>query len=80
MVLFLMPSAMAQSMPFLEKERPQLVRRYRKLFRHSAYLSQDYKDGITTLVAELRTRYGLDGNREEKVVPRLHRQMALAFG
>ena len=56
-----MPSAMAQFMPFLEKERPQLVRRYRKLFRHSAYLSQDYKDSITRLVAELRTRYGLDG-------------------
>ena len=79
-VLFLMPSAMAQFMPFLEKERPQLVRRYRKLFRHSAYLSQDYKDGITQLVAGLRTRYGLDGKREENVTAPLHRQYALAFG
>jgi DNA repair photolyase len=79
MMLFLMPSAMAQFMPFLEKERPQLVRRYRKLFRHSAYLSQDYKDGITRLVADLRTRYGLDGTREEKTVAPLHRQYALAF-
>jgi DNA repair photolyase len=79
MVLFLMPSAMAQFMPFLEKERPQLVRRYLKLYRHSAYLSQDYKDGITKLVAELRARYGLDGKREEKVVAPIHRQYALAF-
>ena len=79
-VLFLMPSAMAQFMPFLEKERPQLARRYRKLFRHSAYLPQDYKDGITRLVAELRTRYGLDGRREDRTIAPLHRQMALAFG
>jgi hypothetical protein len=78
-MLFLMPSAMAQFMPFLEKERPQLVRHYRKLFRHSAYLSQDYKNGITKLVAELRIRYGLDGKREEKVIEPLHRQYALAF-
>ena len=79
-VLFLMPSAMAQFMPFLEKERPQLVRRYRKLFRHSAWLPQDYKDGITKLVADLRTRYALDGKREEKVAAPLHRQYALVFG
>ena len=80
MMLFLMPSAMAQFMPFLEKEYPQLVRRYRKLFRHSAYLSDEYKDGISKLVAELRTRYGLDGRREETTVAPLHRQYALAFG
>jgi len=80
MMLFLMPSAMAQFMPFLEKERPQLARRYRKLFRHSAYLSQDYKDGITKLVVELRTRYALTDKREEKVTASMHRQLALAFG
>jgi DNA repair photolyase len=80
MMLFLMPSAMAQFMPFLEKERPQLVRRYRKLYRHSAYLSNEYKDGITKLVAELRARYGLTGKREETTVAPLHRQLALAFG
>ena len=79
-VLFLMPSAMAQFMPFLQKECPQLVRRYRKLYRHSAYLPQDYKDGITTLVAHVRARYGLDGRREDRTLAPLHRQMALAFG
>ena len=78
-VLFLMPSAMAQFMPFLEKEYPQLVRRYRKLYRHSAYLSDEYKDGISKLVAEMRTRYHLDGKREETTVAPLHRQYALAF-
>ena len=78
-VLFLMPSAMAQFMPFLEKERPDLVRRYRKLYRHSAYLPQDYKDGISKLVRELRARYGLDGRRDESDVAPVHRQYALAF-
>jgi DNA repair photolyase len=78
-VLFLMPSTMAQFMPFLEKERPQLVRRYRKLYRHSAYLPRDYKDGISKLVTELRARYGLDGKREEAATAPLHRQYALAF-
>ncbi|TAM81532.1 MAG: radical SAM protein [Acidobacteria bacterium] len=79
MVLFLMPSAMAQFMPFLEKQRPDLVRRYRKLYRHSAYLPAEYKDSISTLVTELRARYGLDGRREESAIAPLHRQYALAF-
>lgn len=76
-VLFLMPSAMAQFMPFLEMEFPQLVRRYRKLYRYSAYLSGDYKDGISRLVAELRARYHLDGKREERPLARRYQQLAL---
>lgn len=79
MVLFLMPSAMAQFMPFLEKERPDLVRRYRKLYRHSAYLPAEYKDGISKLVAELRTRYGLDGRRQRTIDTPSQRQYALDF-
>ncbi|HET9178451.1 MAG TPA: radical SAM protein [Terriglobia bacterium] len=78
-VLFLMPSAMAQFMPFLEKQRPDLVRRYRKLFRHSAYLPAEYKDGISKLVAELRARYGLNGKLEESAAAPLHRQHAFVF-
>lgn len=78
-VLFLMPSAMAQFMPFLEKDYPQLVRRYRKLYLRSAYLSSDYKDGITRLAAEVRARYGLTGKREETTAAPLYRQYALAF-
>ena len=78
-VLFLMPSAMAQFMPFLEKEFPQLARRYRKLYRHSAYLSEDYKESITRLIAELRARYGLSGRREEPAIAARHRQFALPF-
>jgi DNA repair photolyase len=77
-VLFLMPSAMAQFMPFLEKQRPDLVRRYRKLYRHSAYLSAEYKESISKIVRELRARYGLDSRREENAAPAA-RQYSLTF-
>ncbi len=79
-VLFLMPSAMAQFMPFLEKEFPHLAHRYRKLYGHSAYLSGEYKKEISNLVAELRARYGLTGNCDEPRSRELHKQYALAFG
>jgi DNA repair photolyase len=78
-VLFLMPSAMKQFMPFLEKEFPELVQRYRRLYARSAYLSGEYKDRMARLVAELRSRYGLDGSREGGLPPSRQPQMALPF-
>jgi len=79
-VLFLMSSAMAQFMPFLEKEFPHLARCYRTLYRRSAYLSGEYKEEISKLVVELRARYGLTGNCDEPRTRELHKQFALAFG
>ena len=73
-VLFLMPSAMKQFMPFLEKEFPQLVKRYRKLYAQSAYLRGEYPEKISHLMAELRARYGLDGNRGDLPPPRAIRK------
>lgn len=78
-VLFLTPSARAQFMPFLEKEFPQLVRRYQKLYRRSAYLTPEYKEAIAKRVAELRARYGLDGKHEEFANKGQYRQFALPF-
>jgi DNA repair photolyase len=78
-ILFLMPSAMKQFMPFLEKEFPHLVKRYRKLYARSAYLRGEYPEKITHLLAELRARYGLDGNRGEMPAAAQHPQMALPF-
>ena len=78
-VLFLTPSAMKQFMPFLEREFPHLVKRYRKLYARSAYLRGEYPEKIGKLVAELRRRYGLDGNRGEIPVAARHPQMALPF-
>ncbi|HEV2176006.1 MAG TPA: radical SAM protein [Terriglobia bacterium] len=77
-VLFLMPSAMKQFMPFLEAEFPRLVTRYRKLYARSAYLRGEYKERMVTLMRELRSRYHLD-NEWQPPAPLVRRQMALPF-
>jgi len=78
-LLFLTPSALKQFMPFLQKEFPQLVRRYRQLYARSAYLRGEYSEKMRQLLAELRARYGLDGERGEAPVAARHPQMALPF-
>jgi DNA repair photolyase len=65
-VLFLKPSAMAQFMPFLQEQFPELVSRYRKLYARSAYLKGEYKDHLAAMMAELRKKYGLEGRRQER--------------
>ena len=78
-ILFLTPSAMKQFMPFLQEEFPRLAKRYRKLYAHSAYLNGEYKDRMTKLLAELRTRYGLEGNQGEPPPAARHPQLVLPF-
>jgi DNA repair photolyase len=58
--LFLMPSAMRQFMPLLKREFPGLVRRYRQIYAHSAYVPESYKAEIAARVRELRARYKLE--------------------
>jgi DNA repair photolyase len=78
-LLFLQPSAMRHFLPFLEKEFPQLVKRYLKLYARSAYLRGEYQENMTKLLAELRARYGLEGTRGEVPAAARHPQMALPF-
>jgi DNA repair photolyase len=78
-LLFLMPSAMRQFMPFLERELPRLARRYRRLYARSAYLNGEYKEEIMRLVAKLRARYCLDGKRQESPLARKYEQLGLEF-
>jgi len=78
-ILFLTPSAMKQFMPFMEREFPRLVKRYRKLYARSAYLNGEYKNRMTRLIDDLRTRYGLDGNQGEPPPAASHPQLALPF-
>jgi DNA repair photolyase len=78
-VLFLSPSAMRQFMPFLEREFPHLVKRYRKLYARSAYLHGEYPEAMGKLLKELRVRHGLEGNRGEVPAAARHPQMALPF-
>ncbi len=77
-VLFLMPSAYRQFLPFLEREFPKLARRYRRLYRRSAYLRGDYKDEISRRLADLRARYHLDRRLPDH--PRKYEQLALNLG
>jgi len=79
-VLFLMPSAMKQFMPFLEREFPHLVERYRRLYARSAYLRGEYQEQMVKLMSELRARYGFDGDRREVPPAARHPQMTLPFG
>ncbi len=78
-LLFLMPSAMRQFMPFLEKEFPSLVKRYRRLYARSAYLTGPYKEGIAKTLGALRQKYGLAGDRGGPPKALAYEQMALAF-
>lgn len=78
-LLFLMPSAMKQFMPFLEKEFPRLVKRYRRLYARSAYLNGEYKEQISKLMSDLRRRYGLDGRNAASGPAIKHPQLALPF-
>ncbi len=57
--LFLMPAAQNVFFPFLEREFPELLLRYRKLYEKSAYLGRAYKDEIRDRVQSIRQRYGL---------------------
>lgn len=77
--LFLMPSAMAQFMPFLQKEFPQLARRYRKIYARSAYPPNDYKEEIAARIALLRARYNFVGARRENPSVSGPAQLSLAL-
>lgn len=57
--LFLMPSAQKVFFPFLEREFPHLVARYRELYARSAYLGGDYKTELAARVRRIRDRHGL---------------------
>jgi len=70
-------------MPFLEREFPDLVKSYRRLYTRSAYLEGEYKEVIRNRMAELRDKYGLVGERakDQITAQRLpgRRQLALSF-
>ena len=53
-VVFLQPSAQRVFFPFLADEFPELLRRYQKSFRHSAYLEGKYPERMKEMVQEIR--------------------------
>ena len=58
-VLFLMPSAQKQFLPFLDAKFPKLARRYRDWYSHAAYAPEAYRQEISARVTALRKKYGL---------------------
>ncbi|HEV2520886.1 MAG TPA: radical SAM protein [Candidatus Acidoferrales bacterium] len=58
-VLFLMPSAQKQFLPFLDAKFPKLARRYREWYSRAVYAPETYRKEISGRVAALRKKYGL---------------------
>src|SRR5207302_6619702 len=50
-------------MSWLAETHPQLVGRYRDLYRRGAYLPPRYRDELRARVAPLVAKYGLTGNQ-----------------
>jgi DNA repair photolyase len=58
-VLFLMPSAQKQFLPFLDAKFPKLARRYREWYSREVYAPETYRKEISSRVAALRKKYDL---------------------
>jgi hypothetical protein len=58
-------------MSWLARAHPQLVGRYRELYRRGAYLPPAYRDELRARAAPLIAKYRLDGDarRLEPVAP-----------
>jgi DNA repair photolyase len=60
-VLYLMPSARKQFLPFVEAKFPKLARRYRDWYSRANYAPETYRKEISARVAALRRKYNLGG-------------------
>jgi DNA repair photolyase len=56
--LFLKPCSEAVFMPWLEKEFPNLARRYHERYEKRAFLPDAYRKRLSSLMAALRTKHG----------------------
>lgn len=59
-VLFLMPSALKQFLPFVEAKFPKLVRRYRDWYVSHGNAPEAYRREMAERVERLRKKYGFD--------------------
>ena len=56
-------------MSWLGRSHPELVSRYRELYRRGAYLPQDYREMLRRRAAPLVAKHGLTGDRREFTAP-----------
>ena len=59
--LFLKPCSASVFLPFLDREFPELVEAYRRRYADRAFLPPSYRKRISSLVSELKKKYGLAG-------------------
>jgi DNA repair photolyase len=68
-VLFLMPSALKQFLPFLDQRFPKRARHYREWYSRNPYAPDTYRKEIAARVALLRRKYGLGSRPMEAARP-----------
>jgi DNA repair photolyase len=62
--LFLKPCSAAVFLPFLEREFPSLVNKYRSRFENRAFVSAAYHKRISDLISKFRKKYGFTSSYE----------------
>lgn len=67
--LFLKPCSEKVFIPFLERDFPHLAERYRARYRERAFLPDAYRQRISSLMRNLRTKYGLGERSYERAHP-----------
>jgi DNA repair photolyase len=68
-LLHLRPGTREHFLAHLARDWPELLARYRQMYRSDAYLSDEAKAPTLERVAELRAVYGLDGNKTGLIQP-----------
>jgi DNA repair photolyase len=69
MALHLRPGAREWFFAWLEREHPELVPRYRRLYGRGAYVSKEYRRWLADRVAPLIRRHGLERPQIDRGVP-----------
>jgi DNA repair photolyase len=80
-VLFLMPSAAKQFLPFIREKFPRLTKQYEEWYSKEAYAPEKYRKQIADRVARLKQKYGFD-SRPQRDTQRTSpcAQMKLVWG
>ena len=78
-VLFLMPSALKQFLPFLDQRFPKRAKRYREWYSRNPYAPETYRKEIAARVVALRRKYGL-GSRPMEAARPAEPQKQLSLG
>jgi len=59
-VLFLMPSAAKQFLPFIREKFPRLIKQYEEWYTKEAYAPEKYRKQIADRVARIKQKYGFE--------------------